>query len=385
MLAQPHVIHYLPILTTCVSVAFFFTLIQRYRMKKRGAHLLWWAAGVACYGLGTAIESSITLFGNSVFLTKSWFIAGALLGGYPLAQGTVYLLLRRRTANRLTLLTIPIIVIASVCVAMSPVDPDSLQAARPSGSLLQWQWIRSGEGSQRFRNVALAASRTGQPNILEVFDAGTLEDGRLYMVMEYIEGYNLYAEIQQHGRLPTRRACRIMRAIARAVRAAHDAGIIHRDLKPINVMYVPLPDGEGEAVQVFDFGISAWAEAEARLTDPSVFIGTPEYMAPEQVRGSEPTPMFDIYALGVVFFEILVGEPPFSAGGDENIMLRKISERAPSLGERRPELPHNLIMLVDDCLSLDPSKRPQSAREFLERIELAMQALNRRETVSFKT
>ncbi|MEZ4428011.1 MAG: serine/threonine-protein kinase [Nannocystaceae bacterium] len=249
----------------------------------------------------------------------------------------------------------------------------------------EWQWIRSGEGSQRFRNVALAASRTGQPNILEVFDAGTLEDGRLYMVMEYIEGYNLYAEIQQHGRLPTRRACRIMRAIARAVRAAHDAGIIHRDLKPINVMYVPLPDGEGEAVQVFDFGISAWAEAEARLTDPSVFIGTPEYMAPEQVRGSEPTPMFDIYALGVVFFEILVGEPPFSAGGDENIMLRKISERAPSLGERRPELPHNLIMLVDDCLSLDPSKRPQSAREFLERIELAMQALNRRETVSFKT
>ncbi|HPF37411.1 MAG TPA: hypothetical protein P5081_11565 [Phycisphaerae bacterium] len=144
MLAQPHAIHYLPLLTTCVSIAFFFTLIQRYRMKKRGAHLLWWAAGVACYGLGTAIESSITVFGNSVFLTKSWFIAGALLGGYPLAQGTVYLLLRRRTANRLTLLTVPIIVVAAVCVALSPVDLDSLQAARPSGSLLQWQWIRSG-------------------------------------------------------------------------------------------------------------------------------------------------------------------------------------------------------------------------------------------------
>ena len=203
------------------------------------------------------------------------------------------------------------------------------------------------------------------------------------MVMEYIEGFNLYAEIQQHGRLPARRACRIMRAIARAVRAAHDAGIIHRDLKPINVMYVPLPDGEGEAVQVFDFGISAWAEAEARLTDPSVFIGTPEYLAPEQVRGAEPTPLFDIYALGVVFYEILVGEPPFSSDDERNNMIRKISEKAPSLGERRPELPHNLIMLVDDCLATDPKDRPQTAREFLERIELAMQALYRRATVSF--
>ncbi|MCA9692263.1 MAG: protein kinase, partial [Myxococcales bacterium] len=231
----------------------------------------------------------------------------------------------------------------------------------------EWQWIRSGEGGQRFRNVALAASRTGQPNILEVFDAGTLEDGRLYMVMEYIEGYNLYAEIQERGRLPTRRACRIVRAIARAIRAAHDAGVIHRDLKPVNVMFIPLPDGEGEAVQVFDFGISAWAEAEARLNDPSVFIATPEYMAPEQVRGVEPTPLFDIYALGVMFYEMLVGAPPFYSDDETSIMMRKISEKAPSLGDKRPELPHNLIMLVDDCLAIDPTKRPQSAREFLAR------------------
>ena len=89
-----------------------------------------------------------------------------------------------------------------------------------------WEWVRSSEGSQRFRNIALAASRTGQPNILEVFEAGSLPDNRLYMVMEYIEGYNLYAELQEHGNLPVRRACRIVRAVARAVRAAHDASII---------------------------------------------------------------------------------------------------------------------------------------------------------------
>jgi len=238
-----------------------------------------------------------------------------------------------------------------------------------------WEWVRSAKGSQRFRNIALGASRTGQPNILEVFEAGSLPDNRLYMVMEYIEGYNLYAELQEHGRLPVRRACRIVRAVARAVRAAHDASIIHRDLKPLNVMFVPLPDGSGEAVQVFDFGISAWAESEARLSDPSVFIATPEYMAPEQIRGKEPSPLLDIYALGVMLYEILVGEPPFVAGSGREVMARKLHEKAPSLGAKRPELPHNLIVLVDDCLAIDPAARPPSARSFLERIDEAIHAL----------
>ncbi|MCB9851581.1 MAG: hypothetical protein H6819_00685 [Phycisphaerales bacterium] len=145
-LAQPQLIHYLPILTTIVSVPFFLALVHRYRTKKRGAHLLWWAAGVCCYGIGTALESTITLFGNSVLLSKLWFIAGALLGGFPLAQGTVYLLMRRKTANILTALTIPIVVAAVICVVMSPVDIGRMQPARPSGDLLEWQWIRSAFG-----------------------------------------------------------------------------------------------------------------------------------------------------------------------------------------------------------------------------------------------
>ena len=142
MLAQAQIVHYLPILTTLLSVAFFFVLINRYQLKKRGAHLLWWAGGVFCYGLGTALESAITLFGNSVPLTKAWFIAGALLGGYPLAQGTVYLLLRRRTADGLTMVTVPVIVAAAVLVIASPVNADLLHSVRPSGSLLEWQWVR---------------------------------------------------------------------------------------------------------------------------------------------------------------------------------------------------------------------------------------------------
>lgn len=142
--AQTHIVHYVPIVTTVLSAVFCLSLIRRYRFKGRGAHLLWWATGVGFYGLGTALEAAVTLFGNSPSLNKAWYIAGALLGGYPLAQGTVYLLLRTRTANILTALTIPVIVIFSVLVILSPVNLEALEPHRPSGAILGWSWIRLG-------------------------------------------------------------------------------------------------------------------------------------------------------------------------------------------------------------------------------------------------
>ncbi|MCA1947818.1 MAG: hypothetical protein LDL55_06835, partial [Armatimonadetes bacterium] len=96
---EQHPVHYLPILTTALSAAFCVVLLRAAVVRRSGPHLWWWAAGVFFYGLGTALESTVTLWGNSVALTKSWYIAGALLGGYPLAQGVAYLLLPRRTAN----------------------------------------------------------------------------------------------------------------------------------------------------------------------------------------------------------------------------------------------------------------------------------------------
>ncbi len=134
-------IHYLPIATTLISAFFCVVLVRRYRMKG-GKHLLWWAIGMATYGLGTLLESSVTLFGNSVALTKAWYIAGALLGGYPLAQGSVYLHLKKRTADHLTAITLPLIAVAAVCVVLSPVLMENLQPHRPSGSVLGWQWVR---------------------------------------------------------------------------------------------------------------------------------------------------------------------------------------------------------------------------------------------------
>jgi hypothetical protein len=110
--------------------------------KKRAPHLWWWAIGITTYGLGTALESAITLGGNSVALTKAWYIAGALLGGYPLAQGSLYLSWKRPLANRLTVISLTFVAIAAILVVLSPVNLAALEAHRPSGAILEWRWVR---------------------------------------------------------------------------------------------------------------------------------------------------------------------------------------------------------------------------------------------------
>ena len=139
---MPGPVHYLPIVTTVLAALFLAVLVRAAGKRRSGPHLLWWAFGVFAYGLGTGIESAITLFGNTVALNKAWYVAGALLGGYPLAQGVVYLLLKRKTANVLSAVTVPFIVAASVLVLMSPVDLAALDPVRPSGAILAWSWVR---------------------------------------------------------------------------------------------------------------------------------------------------------------------------------------------------------------------------------------------------
>lgn len=139
--AQPGFVHYLPIATTVLSAAFCTILFSRYA-QRGGAHLLWWGLGIFFYGLGTGLESTITLFGNTVALNKAWYIAGALLGGYPLAQGTVYLLLDRRIAHALSAVTLPFIAVVSALVILSPVEMSALEPHRPGGAILGWSWVR---------------------------------------------------------------------------------------------------------------------------------------------------------------------------------------------------------------------------------------------------
>lgn len=241
----------------------------------------------------------------------------------------------------------------------------------------QWKgFVRGDDDVERFRRMARAASDTSHPNIAQVFDAGRLPDGRLFLVTEFLIGRSLFEEIAERRYLPVARACRVLRDVARAVRAAHNLGQIHRDLKAENVMLVPLPGGDGEAVQVLDFAIAAWAEGEARKTTAGAFVATPEYMAPEQVQGKTATPLFDLYAMGVMLFEALVGETPFSGNG-QFILKSKISRPAPSLSTKLPGMPRRLVELVDDCLQMDPSMRPQSAQEFLVRIDEVLRTLSR--------
>jgi hypothetical protein len=134
-------VHYLPILTTLIAAAFSGSLFLRYR-QRRAPHLGWWTIGVMFYGLGTLIEAMITLFGNTIVLTKAWYITGAILGGYPLAEGSLYLSYSRRFANRATAISLPLVVFSAVAVVLSPVLLGHLQPHRPSGAVLGWWWIR---------------------------------------------------------------------------------------------------------------------------------------------------------------------------------------------------------------------------------------------------
>ena len=137
-----HPVQFIPILTTLVAVAFTYVLLMRYRERRSGPHLLWWAAGVMMFGVGTLTEASATLFGWHEVIFRSWYISGALLGGAPLAQGTVYLLFSRKAANRLTAVLLPYIFIAALFVLLSPINYDLVEPHRLTGQVLEWSWVR---------------------------------------------------------------------------------------------------------------------------------------------------------------------------------------------------------------------------------------------------
>lgn len=136
-------VHYLPIATTVVAVAFGLVLYRHWRRKPQALYLLWWMLGVAFYGVGTLTESLTTLFGWHLWTFKAWYISGALLGGAPLAQGTVYLLMRKRTAHRLTAALLALVSVAALAVLLSPIDYAAVEPYRLSGRVLGWQWVRA--------------------------------------------------------------------------------------------------------------------------------------------------------------------------------------------------------------------------------------------------
>jgi hypothetical protein len=135
-------VHYLPILTSALALWFAPQLFRRWRERRPAPHLFWWGLGVALYGVGTVTESLTTLLGWSEPVFRAWYISGALLGGAPLAQGTAYLLLSRRSANRLTALLLAVVAVAAACVLLSPIALERVEAHRLSGRVLEWAWVR---------------------------------------------------------------------------------------------------------------------------------------------------------------------------------------------------------------------------------------------------
>ena len=140
---SPQAVHYVPIVTTILAVFFSTEIFRRYREHPERLHLWWWAFGIAVYGVGTFTEAVTTLIGWNEPTFRAWYISGALLGGAPLAQGTVYLLLSRRTAHLLTALLVTFVVIASVAVMLSPIDHTQVEAHRLTGRVFAWQWVRA--------------------------------------------------------------------------------------------------------------------------------------------------------------------------------------------------------------------------------------------------
>jgi hypothetical protein len=211
---------------------------------------------------------------------------------------------------------------------------------------------------ERFFREARAVSRIRHPNICEVFDAGQSGEA-CYIAMALIEGQSLAARLQE-GPLDCRPAAELLLKLARALAAVHAAGVIHRDLKPQNVML----DRQGEPL-LTDFGLARPLQAEGQMTDSFSVLGTPAYMSPEQMRGQRATVASDIYGLGVILYQVLTGQPPFSGPLGE-LSLNVVRGNPPRPSRLRPEVDPALEGICLKAMAKRPADRYQSAEEFAD-------------------
>jgi serine/threonine protein kinase len=230
---------------------------------------------------------------------------------------------------------------------------------------------------RRFQHEARAASQIGQENIIDVFDFGHTAEGAAYFVMEALDGESLARLLQREQAVPLARALPILMQICRALGAAHQRGIVHRDLKPENVFVTRREDGS-EFVKVLDFGISKSARSSdgKRVTRAGSIIGTPEYMSPEQAAATSVDHRSDIYALGVLAYEMLTGRLPFQGDTPLATLLKHQSEAPISPRRWRPELPVEVETLVMKALVKKPEGRQQSMAEVATDVTRAMAAID---------
>jgi beta-lactam-binding protein with PASTA domain/predicted Ser/Thr protein kinase len=209
---------------------------------------------------------------------------------------------------------------------------------------------------ERFRREAKNAAGLSHPNIVSVYDRGTAE-GTYYIAMEYLDGRSLKELIVSRGPAPVKTAVEYARQILAAVGFAHRHGIVHRDIKPHNVLVA----GDEGRLKVTDFGIAR--SGASQMTEVGSIIGTAQYLSPEQARGAPVDQTSDLYSVGVVLYELLTGQVPFTGDTPLEIAMKHLSEVPKPPSELRPEVPHDLDLVVLRALAKDPADRYQTAEE----------------------
>jgi eukaryotic-like serine/threonine-protein kinase len=222
------------------------------------------------------------------------------------------------------------------------------------------------EQLERFRQEARAVAKISHPNVVSVIDAG--EDGGYpYIVFEYVEGETLKQRISRIGALDIQEAIAYAIEIARGLSIAHGRNLVHRDIKPQNVLI----DDEGRA-KLTDFGISRQLE-QAGMTATGRVLGTTDYVAPEQAMGHGADPRSDIYSLGVVLYEMLVGQVPFHADSQVGVAMKHVNEELPDVQRRRPEVSAAVALVVERSTAKSPDERYQSVGEMIDDLSTALE------------
>ncbi len=219
---------------------------------------------------------------------------------------------------------------------------------------------------ERFRQEARAVAKLSHPNVVAVIDAGE-DGGHPYIVFEYVEGETLKQRIARLGPLDTQEALAYAIEIARGLTVAHARNMVHRDIKPQNVLI----DAEGRA-KLTDFGISRQLEQDG-MTATGRVLGTTDYVAPEQAMGHAVDPRSDIYSLGVVLYEMLVGQVPFHADSQVGVAMKHVNEELPDVQQRRPEVSAAAALAVERATTKDPSQRYQEVGEMIDDLSTALE------------
>jgi serine/threonine protein kinase len=229
--------------------------------------------------------------------------------------------------------------------------------------LLSPSLVQDEPARARFLREARALARVNSPHVVAVYDAGE-DDERPYLVMELVEGTTLEQELKGTGRVEPARAVAIAKDIASGLASAHEQGIVHRDVKPSNVFLTP-----SDAAKIGDFGIARLERPDATLTLTGQTFGSPPYVAPEQATGGTVDARADLYSLGCVLFQMLVGRRPFSGDDAVSLVYQHVHTTPPRVDSLHPEVPVALGDLVAGLMAKDPDDRPDSAEEVQRALE----------------